>query len=66
MKQLYKFRHDLHLVEGLMCYKDSAVIPDKLKPQVLETIHAAQQGVSSMTSQLEDTVFWPGIPTDII
>ena len=49
-----------------MCYKDRIIIPAKLRPQVLETIHAAHQGVSGMISRVEDTVFWPGICTDII
>ena len=66
LKQFYKFRHDLHLAEGLVCYKDRAVIPDKLKPQVLETIHAAQQAVSGMTCRVDGTLFWQGITTDII
>ena len=42
------------------------IIPVKLRPQVLETIHAAHQGVSGMISRVEDTVFWPGICTEII
>ena len=37
----------------------------KLRQQVLETIHAAHQGVSGMISRVEDTVFWPEICTDI-
>ena len=66
MKQFHKFRHDLHVAEGLVCYKDRAVIPAKLRQQVLETIHAAHQGVTGMLGRVEDTVFWPSITTDII
>jgi hypothetical protein len=49
-----------------VCYKDRIIIPAKLRPQVLETIHAAHQGMSGIISRVEDTVFWPGICTDII
>ena len=67
LKQYHKFRYDLHVGEELVCYKDSIVILAKLRPKVLETIHAAaHQGVSGMISRVEDTVFWPGISTDII
>jgi hypothetical protein len=66
IKQYHKFKHDLHVAEALVCYKDRIIIPVKLRPQVLETIHAAHQGVSGMISRVEDTVFWPGICTDII
>ena len=54
------------MAEEVVCYKDRIIIPTKLRPQVLETIHAAHQGVSGMISRVEDTVFWPGICTDII
>jgi hypothetical protein len=33
---------------------------------MLKTIHAAHQGISGMIGRVEDTVFWPGICTDII
>ena len=59
------FKHDLHVV-GVVCYKNRAVIPAALRPQVLETIHTAHQGVSGMISRIEETVFWPGISTDVI
>jgi hypothetical protein len=66
IRQYHKFKHDLHMAEELVCYKDRIIIPAKLRPQVLETIHAAHQGVFGMISRVEDTVFWPGICTDII
>ena len=49
-----------------MCYKDRAVIPTRLRQQVLETIHAANQEVSGMISRVEDSVFWPRVSPDII
>jgi hypothetical protein len=42
------------VVEELVCYRDRIVIPAKLRPQVLKTIHAAHQGVSGMISRVED------------
>jgi hypothetical protein len=57
IKQCHKFKHDLHVAEALVCYKDRIIIPVKLRPQVLETIHAAHQGVSGIISRVEDTVF---------
>jgi hypothetical protein len=66
LKQYHKFRHDLHVAEELVCYKDKIVIPAKMRPQVPETVQHGHQGVSSMISRVEDTVFWPGISTDII
>jgi hypothetical protein len=45
------------VAEELVCYKDRIVIPVKLRAQVLETIHAAHQGVSGMIGRVEETVF---------
>jgi hypothetical protein len=52
-------------LEGF-CAKDRAVILTRLRQQVLETIHAAHQGVSGMISRVEDSDFWPAISLDII
>jgi hypothetical protein len=57
LKQFRKFKHDLHVAEELVCYKDRIVVPVKLRPQVLETIHAANKGVSGMIGRVEETVF---------
>ena len=66
IRQYHRYKKDLHVAEDMVCYKDRIIIPTELRPQVLETIHAAHQGVSNMMSRAEDTVFWPGINTDII
>ena len=42
-----KYRHELLIAGGVVCYKDIAIIPSRLRPQELETIHAAHQGVSA-------------------
>ena len=51
LKQYHRFRHDLHVAGGIVCYKDRAIIPVTLRPQVLEIIHAAHQGVRSAGSR---------------
>ena len=41
------------------------VIPARLRPRVLDCLHAAHQGVSQMTARAETAVFWPGIYADL-
>ena len=48
-----------------MLYKSRVVIPTELRQQVLQTLHAAHQGVTGMTNRAEQAVFWPGITEDI-
>ena len=58
LKPYYHFRHDLHVVSGVVCYKDRVIIPAALRDQVLDAIHTAHHGVSGMISRVEDAVFW--------
>ena len=56
-----QFREDLYTVDGVILYKDRIIIPPSLRQQILTVLHSAHQGVTSMTSRAESTVFWPGI-----
>jgi hypothetical protein len=40
LKPYYQFRHDLHVVAGVVCYKDRVIFPAALRDQVLDAIHA--------------------------
>jgi hypothetical protein len=61
LQEYYQFRDHLHTVDGVILYKERIVIPPSLRQHVLSTLHLAHQGVTSMTSRAESTVFWPGI-----
>ena len=66
LRPYHQFRHCLHVVDGVLCYKDRLVIPEVLRKDVLASVHAAHQGVTGMTARIDGCVFWPGIHTDII
>ena len=57
----HQYRSDLSIVEGVILYQDRIVIQPSLRDQVLETLHAAHQGVTSMNAWAKASVFWPGI-----
>ena len=66
LRDYHQFRNDLNTVDGIIVYKDRIVIPPVLRQDVLEALHAAHQGISSMIARAEASVFWPGITSDII
>ena len=66
LKEYHQFRNNLSTVDGVIIYKDRIVVPPSLRPDVLSALHSAHQGVTSMTSRAETSVFWPGISNDII
>ena len=66
LRDYHQFRYDLHTVDGVVMYKHRVVIPPTLRPEILNSLHSTHQGVSSMTSRVEDSIFWPGITSDIM
>ena len=65
LRDYHQSRHDLHTVDGVILFKHRVVIPLSLRQEVLAALHSAHQGVTSMLSRAEDSVFWPGITGDI-
>ncbi|XP_053385871.1 uncharacterized protein LOC128550595 [Mercenaria mercenaria] len=65
LQDLFPFRDHLSTVDGVAIYKDRLVIPASLRQDILTSLHSAHQGVTSMTSRAEQSVFWQGITADI-
>ena len=66
IREYHQFRDYLSTVYGVPLYKDRIIIPPSLRHDVLTSLHAAHQGVTSMTLRAESSVFWPGITPAII
>jgi len=65
LRHYHPYRDNLSTVDGVVIYKDRIVIPQSLRQDILTALHSAHQGVTSMTSRAETSVFWPGITSDI-
>ena len=61
----WNFRSDLVLEDGFILKGDKIVIPEQLRTQVLQAIHTGHQGETKCILLARDSVFWPGISTDI-
>ena len=66
LREFFQYRHELHSVDGALCFKDRIVIPKSLREGILSSAHSAHQGVTGMTNRLNESVFWPGIHGDIV
>ena len=65
LQHFKKFSNYLFTLDGVIIYKDRILIPQKLRAGVLSSLHAAHQGISTMTSRAKSSVFWPNITADI-
>ena len=61
----WQYRHSLHVTDRVVIYNDRVVIPSSLRPSVLDILHSAHQGTSTMGLRARSIIFWPGITTDI-
>lgn len=65
LSEFWEYRTELYIVDDLIFYKQRVFIPPCLRPEVLDSLHSAHQGVTSMNERAKVTVFWPGITKDI-
>lgn len=61
----YKYRNEISLNQGLLCYKDRIIIPPELRKTVLQHIHTGHQGISKSKLRAREALWWPGINTHI-
>jgi len=65
LKPYWRYCDALYELDGVLLYNDRVVVPPSLRQQVIDTLHAAHQGVSSMEARARATSFWPGLTSDI-
>ena len=65
LRPYWRIKEQLRLHDGVPMMGDRVVVPIKLRPGVLDTLHAAHQGRYSMEIRASDTVYWPRISADI-
>ena len=64
MRSFWQYRNAIYEEDGVIMYDDRIVVPPSLREKVLNTFHAAHQGVSTMESRARELVFWPGMSKD--
>ena len=65
MSDYIRYKDSFYVNDGLVLFKDRVVIPSSLRQKVLENLHSAHQGVSSMQLRAQSIVCWPGITASI-
>ncbi len=65
LKPYWRYRHSFSELDGVILYNDRVVIPPSLREKVIEILHSAHQGVTSMEARARATVFWPGLTLDM-
>ena len=61
----YKVRHNLSEKDGVVCYKKRIIVPKMLRAEILDILHSAHQGCSSMEARASESLWWPGMKEKI-
>lgn len=65
IKPYWQYREALYELDGVILYKDRVLVPPSMRQHILQTLHSAHQGTSSMEARAREIVFWPGYTNDI-
>ena len=63
--EYWNFRCELVIDDGLVLKGDRLVIPQELRADALKAIHTGHQGETKCVLLARETVFWPGMTSDI-
>ena len=61
LSEYTEYLNSLYVAGDKILYRDRAVIPSSLRKHVVDSLHAAHQGVSTMKLRAQSIVFWPGM-----
>ena len=65
VKPLIPFRAEMNVQEGLIFRGDRIWIPQKMRTEILDKIHAGHQGIVKCKERARQSVWWPTINQDI-
>jgi len=63
--QYWKLRADIFVEDGLVILDDQVIVPPTLRKKVLNSLHAAHQGLVKTKARARQAVYWPGITNEI-
>ena len=58
LREFWQHREGLSQVDGVPLFKRHVVIPKSLRPEVLDTLRSAHQGVTGMNERAQASVWW--------
>lgn len=65
VRQLFSVREELSVQDGVSFRGERAIIPAKLRTEIMERIHVSHLGIESCLRRARDCVYWPGMSAAI-
>ena len=64
-RQYWTFRDEISCIDGLLFKGQKLIVPQALRPLMLEKIHESHQRIVKSKQRARDVLFWPGMATQI-
>lgn len=61
----FNFRHELTLHDGIILKGERILIPKDMRKEMMEMIHSSHIGREGCLRRARESIFWPGITTDL-
>jgi hypothetical protein len=61
----HSYRHELSFEDGLLFKGSKLIIPKSMQKDMLERIHASHQGIVKSKALARESIFWPGLSSQI-
>ncbi len=65
LRPYWEFRDRLSVEDGLVVQSERVVIPEKLRPEMLDRLHEGHLGIEKCRLRAKDSMYWPGIDQQI-
>ena len=65
LQKYWGMKEEMYVIENVPFKGRKMLVPSTLRPQVLEGLHAANQGVTGMLANARDRFFWPGLDASV-
>ena len=65
LQKYWSMKDDLHVIDAVPFKGRKMLIPTSLRPQVLEGLHIANQGVTGMLANACERFFWSGLGASV-
>uniref|UniRef100_A0A147BIU1 RNA-directed DNA polymerase n=1 Tax=Ixodes ricinus TaxID=34613 RepID=A0A147BIU1_IXORI len=64
-KDFWQYRTDISMNEGLLMKGSRILVPQSMREDILSKIHHGHQGITKCRARARESVWWPGISTQI-
>ena len=65
VRKYWQWSGELTVVDGLLMKGTRLVIPSSLRPEILIQLHGGHQGITKCRERAKQSVWWPGLSTQI-